>query len=260
MNRLMKTDWHCHILPGLDDGPATIDESIEMARALADAGFTTVHCTPHCIRGLYNNIAFQVKAATRELQEAIDKVGISLVLVPGAEYYLDEFFIDDLADPLPLSGSLLLVESSVSCIPQFFIETITQVIHKGFTPLIAHPERSELFFSEYDQENNGFNKYFILFRTLFRGGSILKTGNANLKSDSLLAVLRSMGCLFQGDLGSFAGYYGERVRYNAEFLRNAGLYTHYGTDLHSIRQKGILNVSSTFHEIISEHLISNDSV
>ena len=239
----MKTDWHCHILPGLDDGPASIEESIEMARALADAGFTTVHCTPHCIRGLYNNTAAQVKVATRELQEAIDKVGISLVLVPGFEYYLDEFFIDDIADPLPLSGNLLLVESSASCISQLFLETITQVIQKGFTPLIAHPERSKLFPSEIDQGDNGFNKYFTRFRTSFLGGSILKTGNVNLKSDSLFEVLRSMGCLFQGNLGSFAGLYGDQVRHNAEYLRSAGLYTHYGSDLHSIRDKDILLIN-----------------
>ena len=46
-------DFHCHILPGLDDGPAHIDESVAMAAALRDAGFRTIYCTPHLIKGCF---------------------------------------------------------------------------------------------------------------------------------------------------------------------------------------------------------------
>jgi protein-tyrosine phosphatase len=64
--------------------------------------------------------------------------------------------------------------------------------------------------------------------------------NSKPEEASLLAYLRDLGCKFQGNLGSFTGFYGERVRRQAEQLRAAGLYTHYGTDLHSTKQKGIL--------------------
>ena len=138
-------DYHCHILPGIDDGPAEMGESQEMARALSAAGFATVCCTPHRIRGVYETTSAQVRGATRQLQEALDEAGIPMNLVPGGEYYLDEFLLEHLAEPLLLPDNLFLVEVSSRVPAQFIIETLYQVIRKGLTPLIAHPERCELF-------------------------------------------------------------------------------------------------------------------
>jgi protein-tyrosine phosphatase len=234
----LTVDYHCHLLPGIDDGPDTIAESIEMARALADAGYTTVCCTPHHIRGVYENTPAMVREATRVLQQALDDARIALTLVPGREYYLDEFLLDDLAEPLLLPGNLLLVEASRRCDRQFLAETLYQVVRQGITPLIAHPERCELFATKVAHKNNSLNKLFDFVGSAFN--SKLKTQHSSgpqsgskLDEPSLLVTLRSMGCQFQGNLGSFAGFYGERARASAGQLREMGLYSCFGSDGHS---------------------------
>ena len=61
-------DWHSHILPGIDDGPAEIGQSLAMASALSVAGFTTVYCTPHLIRGCYEAGNDEVRLGVAELR------------------------------------------------------------------------------------------------------------------------------------------------------------------------------------------------
>jgi len=236
-------DYHCHLLPGLDDGPAEIGESLEMAGALAAAGFTSVCCTPHRIRGVYETTPSQVRNATRQLQTALDKAGIPLKLVPGGEYYIDEFLHEQLAEPLLLPGNLLLIEISSRIHAPFIIEMLYQVVRKGMTPLIAHPERCELFAPKSSVQPTFGQKLTGLLGTTFNAKQ--KNQNLDREETSLLASLRAMGCKFQGNLGSFAGFYGERVQRQAEDFRNSGIYTHYGSDLHSIRHKGILAMRET---------------
>jgi len=213
-------------------------ESLEMARALAMAGFTSVCCTPHRISGVYETTSAQVRAATRQLQVALNETGIPINLVPGCEYCVDEFLLENLSEPLLLPDNLLLVEVSSHTHPQFLSETLYQVIRKGLTPLIAHPERCELFASESAAQPTIVQMLTGLLGFAFNAQ--MNAQNSERAETSLLALLRAMGCKFQGNLGSFAGFYGERVQRHAEDFRASGLYTHYGSDLHSIRHKGIL--------------------
>jgi tyrosine-protein phosphatase YwqE len=140
-------DWHCHLLPNLDDGAVTLDESIEMARSLADFGYTTVCCTPHCIKGYYDHSAQQIREATLKLQAELDNAEIHLQLRPGMEYMLDECFTQFADDLLPLGDtSLVLCEAPQQAHPEVVQECLELIIEKGFTPLIAHPERTGHFY------------------------------------------------------------------------------------------------------------------
>ena len=65
-------DFHSHILPAFDDGAVTVDESIVMAKALADFGYKTVCCTPHCIKGTYDLTPQKVRETTMMLQADLD--------------------------------------------------------------------------------------------------------------------------------------------------------------------------------------------
>ena len=139
-------DYHCHLLPGIDDGPATLEESCAMARLLADAGFGEIYCTPHRIRGSYDATSLQVRKAVARLQTELEKAGISLQLHSGREHYLDEFLLEIVtSDPHPLGESnLLLVE-----LPHHFDpEQVKQICYRltcdGYRVMIAHPERSPL--------------------------------------------------------------------------------------------------------------------
>jgi len=230
------TDWHCHLLPGLDDGPETEAESLAMARALTAAGFRRVCCTPHAIRGVYDNRPAGVRGAVRQLQQRLMVEGVELVLYPGMEYCLDEFLLDNLADPLLLPGNLMLVEIPQRSDRQLVVETLRRLIRSKVVPLIAHPERCELLAPPESSGNGLIGRVGRLFKTPFTGK------HAHSVSVPLLDELQMTGCLFQGNLGSFAGIYGARVRSRAEKFLTAGIYSHFGSDLHSLRQTEILAV------------------
>ncbi len=221
-------DWHCHILPGLDDGARSPDESVAMATVLRDAGYSTVYCTPHLIKGCYEASNREVREAVAALQARLDTLGIPLRLLPGREYYLDEFLAEHLQDPLPLGDTrFLLIEIPNHILPDFAREGCYRICRNGYTPMIAHPERCRLLdpVPPNTQERS-------IWGSLFN--SKLKTQNSKLEEASLLGYLKDLGCAFQGNLGSFSGRYGERVRQAAGRLREAGGYTHFGSDAHGV--------------------------
>ena len=137
-------DFHCHILPGLDDGAQNIEESLEMARILADAGFSEVYCTPHLIKGLYNNSPEIVINAVNELQKALAQENIALTLHAGMEYYIDEYLPSFLDKEFPTfeAAPHLLVEAPMhNANIDYIKDVIYQIVRKGFVPVLAHPER-----------------------------------------------------------------------------------------------------------------------
>lgn len=224
------TDYHCHLLPGLDDGATDLDAALEMARILATAGFRRIHCTPHAIHGVYDTPPQQVREATTRLQRALDRASIALELCAGMEYYLDAFFLDNLSEPLPLSGRLILVEiPSRTSEAEEVSALLAQTVNKGFTPLIAHPERCALLaprdlprqpegWMERDEDR--------------RGSGAFPDVSTPVRLNRLTAALAASGCRFQGNFGSFAGLYGEEVRRHAEIFLAAGLYSCFGSDAH----------------------------
>ncbi len=230
-------DFHCHLLPNLDDGPATLNESVEMARALARAGYRQVYCTPHLIKGVYDAGNDAVRNGTEELQLILDREGIDLRLVPGREYYLDEFFLDYLKEPLPLGDTGLLLIEIPNAAPEKLVKnTLYRLQQKGFTPLIAHPERCRLL-----EPKTVTSVQWKRFRGLFSRLPIT-LHQSEVTDPTLLLHLIDSGCQFQGNLGSFTGHYGEKVRHKAAKFLAAGIYTHFGSDLHSVQQRDILCV------------------
>jgi protein-tyrosine phosphatase len=246
-------DWHCHILPGLDDGAATMDEAVEMAMALRQAGYSTVYCTPHMVKGTFEVDNATVRTTLAALQLELSRRQIELQLLPGREYYLDEFFADHLRDPLPLGETrLLLVELSNHLPVEYVKETFFRLRSAGYIPLIAHPERCRLFELP-APPRKGLRELLSVINSKLKTHACApkrysaQEQNSKLEETSLLAYLREIGCKFQGNLGSFTGFYGESVRRQAEQFRAAGLYTHYGSDLHSTRQRGILSIIGTLN-------------
>lgn len=227
-------DWHCHILPGLDDGAADIRQSLAMAAALSQAGFTTVHCTPHLMRGCFEATNDQVRHGIAELQERLDAGGIPLTLLPGREYCLDEFLPGLLEDPLPLGSSReILVEILPHTTADMIRRLLYAVVRSGFTPVIAHPERCLLL--EPTVRRAPGRGLLSSLKSLVAGGS---RGNrdpasSGLTGNPLLDYLRDLGCSFQGNRGSFNGFYGRPAQSAAENMKGLGLYDRYGSDLHS---------------------------
>ncbi|NOQ41230.1 MAG: phosphoesterase [Desulfuromusa sp.] len=217
-------DYHCHILPGLDDGCRDLPESLAMAQVLVTAGFQEVYCTPHCMHGVYDNTPEQVQSAVAELQQQVDREGILLKLHPGMEYYLDEYFIQKLINAQPLGETnLLLIESSVQVDPEQLKNLVFQVARKGYIPLLAHPERYDFLLPQVASVG-----VFQNIKKIFSH----QAPEVDVTDPSLMVALQQQGCQFQGNLGSFAGQYGNTVKQRARQLQQGKFYRFFGSDGH----------------------------
>lgn len=250
-------DWHCHIMPDIDDGPATLEESVEMARALLGLGYKTVHCTPHLIRGSFEADNTAVRTALASLRAELERRQISVRLLPGREYYLDEFIFDYLKDPVPLGETqYILIEIPNHMPAEFVKETCYRIRCRGYVPMIAHPERCALFVFPDREKESRFNILGSMFKA-----SNAKPGNSGSESGnaSVLRYLKEIGCAFQGNLGSFAGMYGEKVRRVATRLLQERVYSHFGTDIHSAEGVEMMhNIGlSSIRESSQEQLIAS---
>ncbi len=142
-------DIHTHILPGLDDGPGTLEESLEMAEAFVAAGFTAVVATPHVIPGVFENSSQEILESVQALRKALEAEKIPLEVYPGAEYHIRPDLPQDLAEgnlvTLGDTGKYLLVELPVQELPPYTEQVLFQILLSGVTPVLAHPERNEFF-------------------------------------------------------------------------------------------------------------------
>jgi len=227
-------DWHSHILPGIDDGAADMEQSLAMSASLAAVGFTEVYCTPHLMKGCYEADNDLVRRGVAELQERLIDSGLPLKVHAGREYFLDEYLSTYLKDPLPLGDShLILVEIPPRITADMARELLYGVVRSGFTPVIAHPERCHLLESVAARTSG--RSLMNMPKSVLAGGDRghLSDDRTNSSGNSFLDYLRDLGCSFQGNLGSFSGFYGRQVKDVAEALRSRGIYDRYGSDLHA---------------------------
>jgi protein-tyrosine phosphatase len=140
-------DLHCHILPGLDDGPVNFDFSVAMARSAAEAGIHVMVATPH-IRSDYEVDPGAVEGLVRRLNQAVEAEGIQLLVLPGGEVSLQKAaeLGDDVLRQVCLGGSdYLLLESPYRSSDVDIEGIVRDVQSRGFKPLLAHPERCPIF-------------------------------------------------------------------------------------------------------------------
>jgi len=225
-------DWHCHLLPGVDDGSKNVDESIAMGRLLVEAGFTEVYCTPHCLHGAYDNTPNCIQQATADLQQAFQKADLTLKLHPGMEYYLDEMFLQNLDQLQPLGNTrMVLVEAPQQPRPEILKDALFQLRRRKWVPVVAHPERCILFDQTCSGSKSSAAEWFGKFWPFHRASSPQNWPD----KEPLVQTLVNMGCQFQGNISSFAGLYGPEVRQQAHAHLAAGLYNYFGTDGHDAR-------------------------
>src|SRR5690349_17751445 len=96
-----RIDVHSHLLPGVDDGCATLDESLACARKLVEAGYTHAFCTPHIWPNLPQNTVAEISKRTARLQQAFDEAQVPLKLFPGGELNLRPEITDTPPEELP---------------------------------------------------------------------------------------------------------------------------------------------------------------
>lgn len=193
------TEWHCHLLSGVDDGIKTLDESLKTLRLYEEAGIRTVWLTPHIMEDIPNT-PVQLRERFGELQQAY-KGNIELHL--AAEHMLDALFEERLEanDLLPIGeeGNHLLVETSYFNPPMDLKGMLKRIQAKGYHPLLAHPERY-VYMDERDYHE-----------------------------------LKDLDIKFQLNIPALVGMYGERVQKKAQQLLKSGMYTCMGNDTHTHR-------------------------
>lgn len=138
-------DLHCHLLPGIDDGPGTMDESVAMARAFVAAGTERVAVTPHVSWDHPHVTADAIAAGVEALRGALDDAGVPLDVVPGAEIALSragDLDAEALRSLALGDGPWLLVEPPFSPSLAGIEAVIDALLLGGHRLLLAHPERS----------------------------------------------------------------------------------------------------------------------
>lgn len=206
----LETDIHSHLLPGLDDGAACMDDTLVILEVMARAGVKKICFTPHIRQHKYPNTPQTVQSAFRSVQRAVAEAGINIQTDYAAEYYIDDGFQQLILSDAPLltlPGNRLLVETSPDQAPPYLHEFLFTLIGKGYTPVLAHPER------------------YIYCRG---------------KPEKYMQ-LKKAGCLFQVNLFSFVGYYGYKVKEEADFLLKHNLIDFRGSDIHNLRQAEMLS-------------------
>lgn len=193
------TDFHSHILFGVDDGVKTLDMSLEVLKRYEAIGIAEVWCTPHIMEDIPNTTA-GLRERFAELETAYSG---PVKLHLAAEYMMDELFENRLeqGDLLPLGdeGNCLLVETSYFNPPMDLKEILKRIKNKGYFPVLAHPER-----------------YVYMGKDDYR-------------------ALKEQDIRFQLNLSSLAGAYGVETQKKARWLLKKEYYNLVGSDLHSLR-------------------------
>jgi protein-tyrosine phosphatase len=189
-------DIHCHILPGIDDGPSSIDESVAMAEIASRDGIRTIVATPHV-----NDLSVSSECIGQEvelLNRRLSELGVDVRILKGADVkatidprFLKEYTINN--------TDYILLEFPLSYLPINATEIIFKMLTSGFRPIITHPERNY---------------------------SVLR------KPDVLLGILDS-GVLVQITSESLTGAFGPEAKECARYLLKSGAVSFIASDAHS---------------------------
>ena len=200
-------DVHCHILPGLDDGPKTMEGSLQMCAIAQADGVQTIVATPHMLNGLYKVKREDILAGVQELNQACGKQDIDITILPGADIRVDHELgqlltagkVMTVAD----AGQHLMIELPEETVPAELQGLLFELQLMGTTPVISHPERNYAI-----QQNLG-----------------------------LLRKLVEAGNLTQITAGSLTGKFGQLVQQCSRKIVQAGLAHLLASDAHGSKRR-----------------------
>ena len=196
-------DVHSHLLPGIDDGCKTIEESVACARLLAERGYTHSFCTPHIWRNLPANSVANIPKMVAMLQAALDEQQISLKLIPGGEINLVADLLHTVAEEIvsfAMNRKYCLIDLWADKLPDFFATNVKWLQSLGLTVILAHPERMRAVQDDPD----------------------------------ITETVAELGVLLQGNLGCFSDAPHTHTRRTAELLLERDAYFCVGSDLHNL--------------------------
>lgn len=202
-------DLHCHLLPGIDDGPRDEATSVGMARIAVAEGTRVLACTPHVYPGVFDNESRGIAAAVERLQARLDAEGIGLVLTTGADAHLTPELLGRLREksvPTLAGSRYFLLEPPHHVAPPRFERAVFDFLVAGYVPVITHPERL-----------SWIERHYASFANVARAGAWL-----------------------QVTAGSLTGRFGKGAQRSACRLMDDGLVHVIATDAHGDRHRAPL--------------------
>ncbi len=213
-------DLHNHLLPGIDDGSPDINTSIKLAKIAEEDGISHLICTPHIHPGRYENNLQTIQKSLDLFRHAMSVNNINLQVAAAAEVRIGPEILQGIQNKtLPFLGKwenrdVLLLEFPSNSIPVGSDKLIKWLLEKNVVPMIAHPERNQVFQKHPEQ----LNKFITL------------------------------GCLIQVTAGALIGNFGYIAKQTAENLLIQNLITVIATDAHNINYRPP-NLSECFNQV-----------
>ena len=218
------TDVHCHIMPGVDHGATDIQNGLELMKAEIDMGINHFIFTPHVTKATFENNPDTILPAFETFKTEIKKNGIDAKVSVSAEYRIDELSLAQLQENkhIPMPNGHILLENAYLQERLDLDEILFNVQVKNLTPILAHPERF---------------KYYAINKQRF-------------------SQLHNAGALFQVNLMSFTGYFGETAKQSAKWLLEHDLIDFLGSDIHNMQHVEIIQefLSSKEYERLAKKL------
>ncbi|MBT2694457.1 CpsB/CapC family capsule biosynthesis tyrosine phosphatase [Bacillus sp. ISL-55] len=200
-------DIHCHILPGIDDGAQSMEDTIKMARAAVDEGIHTIIATPHHKNSKYDNPKELIIPKVEEVNQALTSEGIDLKILPGQEVRLYGEVIEGIENNEILSlnhTQYVFVEFPSNHVPRYAETLLFDLQLKEITPIIVHPERNQEI----------------------------------IERPEVLYNLVKKGALTQVTASSVSGHFGKKIRNFSFQLIEANLTHFIASDAHNVGSRG----------------------
>lgn len=210
----VKVDMHSHIIPGIDDGSKSFEESISLIKSLHNLGYEKFICTPHIMGDYYRNTIETIQKPFSSLVNGLEKESINVDLSFAAEYYIDESFSERLRKKeklLCLSQNYVLIETSYVNKPSNLREVIFELQMQGYKIVLAHPERYSYMYHDFEEYEK----------------------------------LVELGVLLQLNFTSLSGYYGIPAMKIANKMIDKNIISFIGTDCHNEKHIQVLKKTLT---------------
>jgi len=225
------TDIHSHLIPGIDDGSKSLEESISLISGLQSLGFKKIITTPHVMFDYYRNDSEKIRIGLKRLKEAVKLHKMDIEIDAAAEYYLDDHFEALIAknDLLTFGDNMVLFELSFFEEPKMLDEIVFKLQLEGYKPVLAHPERYAYWHRSMDRYENLVDK----------------------------------GVLLQANLGSFSGNYGQEVMKVANSLAEKDYLSFLGSDTHHMMHLQLFQTLKTnpiIHRLVNSKTLLNNTL
>lgn len=221
-------DMHSHLIPGIDDGAKTIEQSLVMLAKFESLGYRKVITTPHVMGDVYRNTPEIIFGGLQDLQQKAKEIGLSIEIQAAAEYYFDESLVEKLKKDeklLTFGGNCVLFEYSFHAKPDRTEELLFELKSRAYQPVLAHFERYMYY----------------------------------LKSPEIANELREKGVWIQVNLNSLSGHYGPEIKKQAEILVDKQWLDLVGSDCHRIEHLMLLeaNLRNPYYHKLAEINLKN---